>query len=245
MFIVVSCRCRYLSMPDVFCYAVLVHRVWAAPKAYTDESLGVSQDTTSSIVGNTNLWLANTSRKAMLKAWKTGTGLGVLVPILARACANSAVLSMRVTETCFAAAALPGNCNHSSGGASSCWTCKANERQTNKQTHTTTQPSTHTRPHNQTHTTAHIHQTTYDRTHMTTQRSYPTSTALHDHSTRGWEGLLCGRMCAVVCVYVFGCGRMCRVVWSWVFVCGALVVGCLVVVHAIFGCSCRPGVLGP
>ena len=79
--------------------------------------MGVSQDTTSSIVGNTNLWLANTSRKAMLKAWKTGTGLGVLFPSLARLCGNNAVLSMMVTEACFAA--LPGNCKHSSGGASS------------------------------------------------------------------------------------------------------------------------------
>jgi hypothetical protein len=57
--------------------------------------------------------------------------------------------------------------------------------------------------------------------------------------------VLFGRMCAVVCVYVFGCGGMCLVVWSYVFVCGTLVVGCLVVVNAIWDCSCRPGVLGP
>ncbi len=70
--------------------------------------MGASQATTSSIVGNTNLWLANTSRKAVLKARKTGWGLGVLFPSLARLNGNKAVLSMRVTEACFAAA-LPGN----------------------------------------------------------------------------------------------------------------------------------------
>jgi hypothetical protein len=175
--------------------------------------MGVSQDTTSSIVGNTNLWLANTSRKAVLNAWKTGWGLGVLLPSLARLCPNKAVLSMRVTAASFAAP-LPGNCNHSAGGASSCWTCKAKQtanKQTNTYDHTTKHTHDHTTKHIRPHTYTYPHTTAHTRPHNTPAQ-HPTTQ--HDHNTRCWVGLLCGRMCAVVCVYVFGCGCLCLVVWS-------------------------------
>jgi hypothetical protein len=82
--------------------------------------VGVSRDTTSSIVGMTNVWLASTSRKAWLKARNTGTGAGVVFRSLARLNGNKAVLIMIVTEASFAN--LPGKCNDSSGDASSCWT---------------------------------------------------------------------------------------------------------------------------
>lgn len=59
----------------------------------------------------------------MLKAWKTGMGLGVVFLSLARSNGNKAVRIMIVTEACFATG--PGKCSISSEGASSCWTCKA------------------------------------------------------------------------------------------------------------------------
>lgn len=74
------------------------------------------------MVGRTNLWFASTSRKAVLNAWKTGMGLGVVLRSRARSNGNKAVRIMIVTEACFATD--PGKVSMSSLGASSCWTSK-------------------------------------------------------------------------------------------------------------------------